>query len=339
MLDRIEKIKEQLISEIKNCNNLREIQDLKVKYLARKGIISELFNLLKNYDSSERPTYGKELNLLKTYAEELIESRIHELSRKERDKQLEKEKIDITLPGLMPPQAKGHILINTILDIIDIFSRMGFQYFEFPEVETDYYNFDSLNSPPDHPSRDMHDTFYTSDGAVLRSHTTPFQVRVMTKCSPPIKAMTSGKCYRRDRPDASHSPMFHQIDAIHIDKSVSFADLKGTLNLFAQQFFGKNVKTRFRPSFFPFTTPSAEMDISCFICGGKGCSVCKHKGWLEILGCGMIHPQVFRNANMDPAGIQGWAFGMGVDRITMLKYRINDIRLFFTNEMAFLKQF
>ena len=286
----------------------------------------------------DRPAFGRMVNELKSLVERLLEDKEKELKELEKLKKLESERVDITLPGRLPAIGGVHPITLVMEEIVDVFRSMGFQVAEGPEVEDDYHNFEALNIPPDHPARDMQDTFYIKEGILLRTHTSPVQIRVMTKYPLPIRIIAPGKVYRRDF-DVSHTPMFHQVEGLLVDRDVTFAELKGTLEEFARRIFGEGTKVRFRPSYFPFTEPSAEMDIGCVICGGEGCRVCKGTGWLEILGCGMVDPEVFRSVGYDVSQVTGYAFGLGVERIAMLKFGIDDIRLFFENDLRFLRQF
>jgi len=317
---------------------LSELQQLKVKYLGKKGLVTTKLRTLSTISPEIRPVYGKTVNEVKVYIEEEID-RIDSLLRSEEyKKRILSEAIDITLPGKFTPFGREHPITRILSEITAIFVSMGFEIAEGPEVEHDYYNFEALNFPKDHPARDMQDTFFISDDVVLRTHTSPVQVRVMEKRKPPLKIVAPGKVYRCDA-DVSHTPMFHQVEGFIVDTDIAFSDLKGVLEAFIHSIFSAETPVRFRPSFFPFTEPSAEVDIGCIFCSGKGCRVCKHTGWLEILGAGMINPRVFEMVGYDPEVYTGFAFGMGVERITMLKYSIDDIRLFFENDLRFLKQF
>ncbi len=340
MIEKIMAIKSSTEEKISNISNLDEIQELKVKILGRKGEVTRLLRGLKDLTVEERAQVGKAANELKQNLEEMINTRAEEIKKLEMDMKLTMEKIDVTLPGLALQKGAKHPLTQVADEIRDIFSGMGFSVAEGPEIESDYYNFEALNVTKDHPARDMQDSFYISDEVLLRTHTSPVQVRTMEKMAPqiPIKIIVPGKVYRRDD-DATHSPMFSQVEGLVIDKRITFANLKGVLMQFAQKIFGEDLKVRYRPSFFPFTEPSAEMDISCVNCKGKGCRVCSHTGWLEILGAGMVHPRVLQYGGYDPEQVTGFAFGMGIERIAMLKYGINDLRLFFDNDIRFLKQF
>jgi phenylalanyl-tRNA synthetase alpha chain len=317
---------------------LQEIQKLRVKYLGKKGLVTEKLRALSAIAPEQRPAYGKAVNEIKQHIEEEI-SRVESLlKRKEYQKSILTEALDITLPGKHTSFGKEHPIHQVLSEITEIFSTMGFEIGEGPEVELDYYNFEALNMPKNHPARDMQDTFYISDDVVLRTHTSPVQIRVMEKRKPPLKVIAPGKVYRCDA-DISHTPMFHQVEGFMVDTDISFSDLKGVLQLFIHTMFSSETPVRFRPSFFPFTEPSAEVDIGCIFCSGKGCRVCKQTGWLEILGAGMIHPRVFEYVGYNPELYTGFAFGMGVERITMLKFGIDDIRLFFENDLRFLRQF
>jgi phenylalanyl-tRNA synthetase alpha chain len=331
-------LKNSFLQEAKSVSSLPELQQLKVKFLGKKGLVTLKLKALSAVPPESRPVYGKAVNEVKTYIEEEI-GRIESLvKQKEHRKRILSEAIDITLPGKFTPFGREHP-VNKVLSLITgIFVSMGFDVEEGPEVELDYYNFEALNIPKDHPARDMQDTFYISEDVVLRTHTSPVQIRVMEKRKPPLKVIAPGKVYRCDA-DVCHTPMFHQVEGFMVDTDIAFSDLKGVLELFIHSFFSAETPVRFRPSFFPFTEPSAEVDIRCIFCSGKGCRVCKNTGWLEILGAGMIHPRVFEMVGYDPEAYTGFAFGMGVERITMLKYSIDDIRLFFENDMRFLRQF
>jgi phenylalanyl-tRNA synthetase alpha chain len=336
----IEAIKEQVNSEIENVTSSQTLEALRVKYLGRKGILSQLTGTIPNLPAQERGVFGQKVNDLKNKISSLIQEKQRTLNA---GPGLTKAglAVDIGMPGISQELGRLHPLTQVINEICGIFIRMGFSVVEGPEVETEYNNFTGLNIPLDHPSRDAFDTFYLKgpQRLLLRSHTSPGQVRVMKSRKPPLAVVVPGRVYRPDAVDASHSFMFHQVEGFIVDKEIKFSDLKGVLEFFAKGVFGQDIKMRFRPHFFPFTEPSAEVDISCIICKGKGCSVCGRKGWLEILGAGMIHPNVFKNVGYDQKKYTGFAFGMGVERIAMLKYGIDDIRLFFENDLRFLKQF
>ncbi|GBD38999.1 Phenylalanine--tRNA ligase alpha subunit [bacterium HR37] len=338
MIERLEDIKKQAENELRNAVDEVTLHNVKARFLGRKGIITEVLKGMRDVPQSERPRIGQAINEVKEFIEGLFEARLREIKEERKRHILLTEKVDVTLPGKGTRLGNKHPITQVMEEIVGIFERMGFEIAEGPEVELDYYNFEALNIPRDHPARDMQDTFYISDDVVLRTHTSPVQIRVMEKQKPPIKVIAPGKVYRCDS-DVSHTPMFHQVEGLLVDERVTFSDLKGVLTQFARLLFGSHIKVRFRPSFFPFTEPSAEVDIECVICAGKGCRVCKNSGWLEILGCGMVDPEVFRSVQYDPQRYRGFAFGLGVERITMLKFGINDIRLFFENDIRFLKQF
>lgn len=331
-------LKNSFQQESQSATSLSELQQLKVKYLGKKGLVTLKLKALSTVLPELRPAYGKAVNDVKVYIEAEI-NRIESLLKKEEyTKRILSESIDITLPGKYTPFGREHPINKVLSEITGIFVSMGFEIEEGPEVELDYYNFEALNMPKNHPARDMQDTFYISDDIVLRTHTSPVQIRVMEKRKPPLKIIAPGKVYRCDA-DISHTPMFHQVEGFMVDTDIAFSDLKGVLEAFIHSIFSAETPVRFRPSFFPFTEPSAEVDIGCIFCSGKGCRVCKNTGWLEILGAGMINPRVFEMVGYDTEVYSGFAFGMGVERITMLKYSIDDIRLFFENDLRFLKQF
>ena len=340
MIDRLLQLRQVAEDTIKSINELESLNEVKVKVLGRKGELTALLRGLKDLAGEEKVEAGKIANEVKNILEYLIEQKANNIKARVMERKLLDEKFDISLPGL-PLQTGGlHPISRVTQEVKNIFIGMGFSIAEGPEIETDYYNFAALNVPKDHPARDMQDTFYISEEILLRTHTSPVQVRTMEKLAPqiPVKIIIPGKVYRKDD-DATHSPMFNQVEGLVIDERITFGDLKGTLMLFAQQIFGEDVRVRYRPSFFPFTEPSAEMDISCVICKGEGCRVCSHTGWLEILGAGMVHPRVLTAGGYDPEKVTGFAFGMGIERIAMLKYGINDLRLFFDNDKRFLTQF
>ena len=335
-IDEIDQIKKEFESAIRQTGSAGELEQIRIKYLSRNGIITKLFDELKSISVEQKPTFGKLLNDLRRDATEKFNTKKAEL---ESGNSSETFDIDLTLPGKKIKIGSKHILSQTLFEIKSIFKGLGFSVYDGPELESDYYNFEALNFPADHPARDMQDTFFISEKFLLRTHTTPVQIRIMEKEQPPIRAIMPGRVYRNEAISARSYCMFHQVDGIYVDTDVSFAELKGTLVSFAKQFYGEGLKYRFRPSFFPFTEPSAEMDITCYICKGKGCRVCKQTGWLEILGCGMVDPNVFKYVNYDSEKYTGYAFGMGIERIAMLKYGIDDIRIFFENDLRFLKQF
>ena len=338
MKEELESLKKEILASLSQVSTEKELSEIRVRVLGRKGSLTQLLKRLGTLPETERREIGKRANQVKEDLEKRIEEALLQIQERERREALGREKIDVTLPGRRIPVGKRHPLTQTLDEIIDIFSRLGFEVVEGPEVELDYYNFEALNIPQGHPAREMQATFFISDGVVLRTHTSPVQVRTMEKKRPPVRVICPGAVYRCDS-DPTHSPMFHQVEGLLVDRGITFADLKGVLTVFVHQMFSKETRLRFRPSFFPFTEPSAEIDIECFICGGKGCGVCSHTGWLEILGSGMVDPAVYKFVNYDPEEVTGFAFGMGIERIAMLKFGINDIRLFFTNDLRFLKQF
>lgn len=337
-MDDLLSLKKAFLDEINSVSDLTGLQNIRTKYSGKKGLVTSKLKALSSIPPDERPLYGSTLNEIKNFIEETLKNKEILLRENEKEKRLQTEKIDITLPGKFTPFGREHPINQVLSEIKDIFVSMGFSIEEGPEVELDYYNFEALNIPKHHPARDMQDTFYVSDDVVLRTHTSPVQVRVMEKKKPPLKIIAPGKVYRCDA-DISHTPMFHQVEGLMVDTEISFSDLKGVLELFIHSFFGKNTPVRFRPSYFPFTEPSAEVDIGCIFCAGKGCRVCKTTGWLEVLGCGMVNPKVFGMSGYSPDEYTGFAFGMGVERMTMLKYSIDDIRLFYENDPRFLRQF
>jgi phenylalanyl-tRNA synthetase alpha chain len=340
-------LQDQAKQDIEAATDAAAIEAVRVKYLGRKGLVAQIYESLAGASAQEKPLIGKGANELKKFITEFLDAKKQTLGTVPSPKRSLENIVDVTLPGVAQPLGSRHILSQTINDICTLFERLGFAIFEGPEVETEFNNFTALNIPADHPSRDAFDTFYLTEKdpqnsdrhLLLRSHTSPAQIRIMEKCKPPLAVIVPGKVYRPDAVDASHSFMFHQVEGLVVAEDIKFSDLKGLLTNFCKKFFGENIKMRFRPHFFPFTEPSAEVDISCYICGGKGCSVCGKKGWLEILGCGMVHPKVFEAVKYPKGKYTGLAFGMGVERIAMLKHGINDIRLFYENDIRFLKQF
>lgn len=335
----LEQLFEKAKEEILLAKNLRELEDIRVKFLGKKGEVTSILKDMKNLSAEERPLIGKIANEVREGIEGLLESQKEEKKRLEMEHNLENEAIDVTMPSSVNERGHKHPL-NVVLDEIKtIFLGMGFKIAEGPEIETVYNNFDALNAPVDHPSRSLSDTFYINDDLLLRTQTSPIQIRTMQKQTPPIKIIAPGRCFRNDEIDATHSPMFHQIEGLVVDKNITMADLKGTLDSFAKRLFGSQTQTKFRPHYFPFTEPSGEVDVSCFKCGGQGCRFCGGSGWIEILGCGMVHPNVLKACGIDPDVYSGFAFGMGLDRITMLKYEIDDIRILFENDVRLIKQF
>lgn len=339
MQEQLKNIENVALEELKLAKDSTAIENIRVKYLGKKGELTTILRSMGGLSKEERPVMGKLVNEVKATLEAKLEEVLTEIKVKEKNEKLANEVIDISIPGTKNLIGKRHPLELTLDSMKEIFVSMGFTIEEGPEVEKDYYNFEALNIPKNHPARSEQDTFYINDNIVLRTQTSPVQARVMEKQEPPIKMISPGKVFRSDAVDATHSPIFYQMEGLVIDKGITFADLKGTLELFAKKMFGDKVKTKFRPHHFPFTEPSAEMDATCFVCNGKGCRVCKGEGWIEILGCGMVHPDVLRNCGIDPEVYSGFAFGFGVDRMVMLKYGIDDIRLLYESDMRFLNQF
>jgi len=339
----INKIRETIEQQINEPDTSAALEELRVKLLGRKGEITLLLKSLGSLPPEERPVAGQQINELRILAESRIEEVRKKLGRKQVEEALKKEKIDVTLPGRSSSLGHLHPLTLVLQEMTELFIGMGFTVADGPEIETDYYNFEALNIPANHPVKDEQDTFYTEGGFVLRTQTSGVQVRVMEQASPPIRIIAPGSVYRSDDWDATHAPVFHQLEGLVVDEDVTMADLKGILTLFAQRILGEDIQVRFRPSFFPFTEPSAEMDVQCFACGGQEkdapCYVCKGTGWVELLGCGMVHPKVLSNCNIDPNRYSGYAFGMGIDRIVMQRYGITDMRLLYENDMQFLTQF
>jgi phenylalanyl-tRNA synthetase alpha chain len=325
--------------EIQSSGSLEDLDAVRVKYLGRKGEITLLLRKLGKVEPDRRKEVGGLLNEVKAELGSLIESRKQDLKQEKYASGASAEALDVTLPGRKFKRGRLNPTLQMMDDLVQIFIGMGFSSVEGPEIETEYNNFDALNIPAWHPSRDDHDSFYVGDGYVLRTHTSPAQIRVMKSQPPPVRVVVPGRCHRRDTPDASHLMSFYQIEGLYVDYDVSMADLKGTLATFVHEIFGEETRIRFRPHYFPFTEPSAELDISCLVCRGKGCRLCKHSGWLEVLGCGMVHPNVFEHVGYDPRKVTGFAFGMGVERIASLKLGIGDIRLLYENDMRLLSQF
>ena len=339
MKEQLEKIKSEALAKIDASDALEKLNEIRVAYLGKKGELTTVLKSMKDVAPEERPKVGQMVNEVRALIEERLEETKTALARKAREEQMKREVIDVTLPA--KKANTGHKHPNTIAleEVERIFVGMGYEVVEGPEVEYDLYNFEKLNIPKGHPARDEQDTFYINDSILLRSQTSPVQARVMEKQKPPIRMIAPGRVFRSDEVDATHSPSFHQIEGLVIDKNITFADLKGTLQEFAQELFGPETKTKFRPHHFPFTEPSAEVDVSCFKCGGKGCRFCKGSGWIEILGCGMVHPNVLSMCGIDPEEYTGFAFGVGLERIALLKYEIDDMRLLYENDIRFLKQF
>jgi len=339
MQSQLTKILQEVKEQLQKASTIVETEDIRVKILGKKGQLTEILRSMGKLSADERKELGLAANQARADIENLLDEKFAMLKEAAREGKFRLEKIDVTEPGIPHVLGVRHPITITIDEISKVFMSMGYSIAEGPEVETVFNNFDALNSPPNHPSRDYTDTFYMTENTLLRCHTSPVQVRAIKKQRPPIKIISPGRCFRRDDIDATHSPMFHQVEGLLLDEGVTMADLKGTLDSFAKQLFGSSLKTKFRPHYFPFTEPSAEMDVSCFKCGGKGCRVCKGSGWIEILGCGMVHPNVLKIGEVDTEKYTGFAFGMGVERIAMLKYEIDDIRLFYENDMRFINQF
>ncbi len=336
MKEKLKQIRENFQKALRE--GAEQLSQLRVKYFGKNGVFTELMKNLKNLPPEERPAFGKEVNQVKAELEgALSEAEQAELRRK-REQELSEDRLDVTLPGVGQTTGSLHPLTLVKNQVLDAFLGLGFEIYDGPEVEYDYYSFEALNIPKDHPARDMQDTFYITDNVLLRPHTSPAQIRAMQKKGVPIRILCPGKVFRADD-DATHSPMFHQIEGLAVEKDISLADLKGVLEVFATTVFDKSTKVRFRPSFFPFTEPSVEVDVSCSMCHGKGCRLCKGTGWIEILGAGMVHRNVLKNCGVDPDAYRGFAFGLGIERVTMIKYGIPDMRLLFENDVRFLKQF
>ena len=337
-MDNLKKLTQEAEKAITNADSLDVLDKIRVQYLGKKGLLTDQLKQLGKLPAEERPQAGQEINKSKKALQASIEARKQALQDEEMNARLGSESIDITLPGRVSRSGGKHPVSRTMERIEDLFAQLGFEVATGPEIEDDYHNFEALNIPAHHPARAMHDTFYFDPHTLLRTHTSPVQIRVMEKEGPPLRVIAPGRVYRCDS-DVTHTPMFHQVEGLLVDKDVSFADLKGLLDDFLKHFFEKDLKVRFRPSYFPFTEPSAEVDMECVICGGEGCRVCSHTGWLEVLGCGMVHPKVFEHAGIDNEKFTGYAFGMGVERLAMLRYGVNDLRLFFENDLRFLQQF
>lgn len=339
MQSQLMKILQEAKEQLQMASSILEAEDIRVKVLGKKGQLTEILRSMGSLSPDERKDFGKAANNVRAEIEALLEETFTAMKEHQKADKFIKEKIDVTEPGTKINLGVKHPITITIDEISRIFMSMGFSIAEGPEVETVFNNFDALNAPKNHPSRDMTDTFYITENTLLRTQTSPVQARTLMKENPPIKIISPGRCFRCDTADATHSPMFHQVEGLNVDEGITMADLKGTLNSFAKQLFGSRVKTKFRPHYFPFTEPSAEMDVSCFKCGGAGCRFCKGSGWIEILGCGMVHPNVLKVGHVDTEKYTGFAFGMGVERIALLKYEIDDIRLLYENDMRFIQQF
>jgi phenylalanyl-tRNA synthetase alpha chain len=338
VVENLDKLVKDAQQAIEIADKMDALEQIRVQYLGKKGEITALMKGLGQLSAAERPQAGQVINRAKQSVQQLISHKKLVLQESALANQLASETIDVTLPGRGEKLGGLHPITRTLQRIESLFAEMGFEVKTGPEIEDDYHNFEALNIPESHPARAMHDTFYFDPHTVLRTHTSPVQIRTMENQSPPLRIIAPGRVYRCDS-DVTHTPMFHQVEGLMVDEKVSFTDLKGILDDFLKQFFEKDLKVRFRPSYFPFTEPSAEADIECVMCSGKGCRVCSHTGWLEVLGCGMVHPEVFRQANIDSEKYRGFAFGMGVERLSMLRYGVNDLRLFFENDLRFLQQF
>lgn len=339
MKEQFEALRAQALEELKTLESLKELEDFRVRYMGKKGSVTGLLRGMGALPAEERPVMGQMVNQLRQELEDAVTEKNQAVQAALQKEQLAKEKLDITMPGKKTTSGGLHPLNVVLDDIIDIFQSMGFDVIDGPEVETDYYCFQALNVPEDHPARDMQDTFYLTDNLLLRTQTSAAQARTMETAKPPIRVICPGRVYRADEVDATHSPVFHQIEGLVIDKGVTMCDLKGVLEQFAHEIYGEDTQIRFRPSFFPFTEPSVEVDVTCSACGGKGCRVCKGAGWIEILGAGMVHPRVLKMGGIDPEEYSGFAFGIGLDRLTTTRYKISDIRLLFENDLRFLEQF
>ena len=339
MKQKLEEIRANAAQELAEASDAQALESLRVKYLGKKGEVTAILKQMGKLSPEERPVIGELANKVRAFIEDDLTKRAAELKAQATQKRLEEERIDVTLPGKHRTLGVKHPLSIVLDEIKEIFVGMGFDIVEGPEVEYDYYNFEALNIPKDHPARDTQDTFYISDNVVLRTQTSPVQVRTMEQRRPPIRIIAPGRVYRSDAIDATHSPLFHQIEGLVVDRGVTMADLKATLEVFAKRLYGEDTVVRFRPHHFPFTEPSAEMDVMCFMCHGEGCRLCKGEGWIEILGCGMVHPKVLETCDIDPDEYSGWAFGMGLERVVMRRFKIDDIRMFFENDVRFLHQF
>jgi phenylalanyl-tRNA synthetase alpha chain len=338
MQAKLQKLQAAALSAAAGADSIKSLEDLRIKYLGKKGELTAILNGLGSLSTAERPLVGKLSNEVKTAITTALDQRLAELENQEIQQKLAAETIDITLPGRRIPAGRPHILTVTRAEIVEIFNGLGYTVADGPELEDDFHNFEALNIPPDHPARDMHDTFYVDDGRLLRTHTSPVQIRLLEQGVLPIKAIMPGRVYRCDA-DVTHSPVFHQVEGLVVGENITFGDLKGTLELFLKRMFGAGRKVRFRNSLFPFTEPSAEVDVECFVCGGRGCALCKNSGWIEILGSGSVDPNVFQAVKIDPEKYTGFAFGLGIERIAMLKYGVKDIRLFYASDLRFLRQF
>ena len=339
MKEKLEQIRAQAAAALKNAADERSVDEIRIQFLGKKGELTSILKQMGSLSAEERPKIGQLANEIRGDIENTIAGTMAAMKKRALDRRLEKETLDVTIPGKKPALGRLHPLNSTLNQLIDIFRSMGFDVVDGPEVENDYYNFEALNVPKDHPARDMQDTFYLAENLLLRTQTSATQIRTMEQRKPPIRMICPGRVYRSDEVDATHSPVFHQVEGLVVDKGITMCDLKGTLEQMAHEIYGPETKVKFRPSFFPFTEPSVEVDVSCSECGGKGCRVCKGSGWIEILGAGMVHPRVLKGCGIDPEVYSGFAFGIGLDRLTTTRHKISDIRLLFENDRRFLEQF
>ena len=339
MREKLNQIKSEATELLKSANDSSVLEELRVRFLGKKGELTAILKQMGGLSAEERPIIGQLANEIRSEIEAEINAKSVELKIRAQEQKLSSERIDVTLPGNIPAAGRRHPFELVLGEMKEIFLGMGFDVVSGPEIELDHYNFEMLNMPKSHPARDTQDTFYITENVLLRTQTSPVQIRTMQNQTPPIRIIAPGRVYRSDAVDATHSPIFHQIEGLVVDKGITFSDLKGTLEMFIQKLYGADTKVRFRPHHFPYTEPSAEMDMSCFKCGGKGCSLCKGEGWIEILGCGMVHPKVLENCGIDPNVYSGFAFGVGLERIVMMRYGIDDMRLLYENDLRFLKQF
>lgn len=339
MKEQLKAISGAAADAFRRADKLEKLEELRVRFLGKKGELTAVMKGMGKLSPEERPVIGQLANEVRSRIEQALEEKKNALEAELQNAKMKRERLDVTMPGRRSAEGGKHPLLTVLDDLKDIFIGMGFTIAEGPEVELDYYNFEALNIPKDHPARDTQDTFYINENLVLRSQTSPVQVRTMENQKPPIRIIAPGRVYRSDAVDATHSPVFHQVEGLVVDKGITMADLKGTLEIFVKKLYGEETRLRFRPHHFPFTEPSAEVDISCFNCGGEGCRVCKGEGWIEILGCGMVHPRVLQNCGIDPEDYSGFAFGIGLERVAMFRYDVDDMRMFFENDVRFLKQF
>ena len=339
MKEQLKAISGAAADAFRRADKLEKLEELRVRFLGKKGELTAVMKGMGKLSPEERPVIGQLANEVRSRIEQALEEKKNALEAELQNAKMKRERLDVTMPGRRRAEGGKHPLLTVLDDLKDIFIGMGFTIAEGPEVELDYYNFEALNIPKDHPARDTQDTFYINENLVLRSQTSPVQVRTMENQKPPIRIIAPGRVYRSDAVDATHSPVFHQVEGLVVDKGITMADLKGTLEIFVKKLYGEETRLRFRPHHFPFTEPSAEVDISCFNCGGEGCRVCKGEGWIEILGCGMVHPRVLQNCGIDPEEYSGFAFGIGLERVAMFRYDVDDMRMFFENDVRFLKQF